>query len=51
MESMPQVRRVKINGAEQKSASHAKGRAVIMMVDRPLVTLGLEKISTERDSL
>ena len=38
----------KINGAEQTSASHAKGPAVTMMI---IVTLGLEKISTEGDSL
>src|SRR5215468_1542288 len=34
MESMPPTRRAKINGAEQTSASHAKGPAVIMMIDR-----------------
>src|SRR5215472_16921514 len=34
MESMPPTRRAKINGAEQTSASHAKGPALIMMIDR-----------------
>ena len=31
---MPPTRRAKINGAEQTSASHAKGPAVTMMIDR-----------------
>jgi hypothetical protein len=33
MESMPPTRHAKINGAEQTSASHAKGPAVIMLID------------------
>src|SRR6516165_3197251 len=40
MESMPPTRRKKINGAEQTSASHAKGPAVTMMIDRSSPSLG-----------
>ena len=34
MESMPPTRRARISDAEQTSASHVKGPAVIMMIDR-----------------
>src|SRR5215467_589476 len=33
MKSMPSTRRAKTNGAEQTSASHAKGPAAIIMID------------------
>jgi hypothetical protein len=34
MESMPPACHAKINGAEQTSASQAKGQAVMMVIDR-----------------